>query len=110
LFALNLLIVSAAGYASPGQDLALLALLGAASTYAICSSLLIAVLAGEPRTANIVSGFVLGPVVPLEGLILVTVPGLVAITTCAVVLIAVSFVALLWSMRLLSFERLLGAA
>lgn len=110
LFAINVLIVSAAGYASSAQDLALLALLAGATTYAICSSLLIAVLAGEPRTANIVSGFVLGPVVPFEGLILVGVPGLVAITGCAVALIAVASAALVWSIRLLSFERLLGAA
>lgn len=109
LFAVNVLLVSAFGYASPGQEVVLLLLLVAAVSYAICSSLLVAVLAGEPRAANIVSGLVLGPVVPVEGLILVGVPGLIAVSACAAVLAAGAALALVWSVRLLSFERLLGA-
>ncbi|HZU12924.1 MAG TPA: ABC transporter permease [Chloroflexota bacterium] len=110
LFAVNVLMVSAAGDASPTQDLALFILLLAAISYAVASSLLVATLAGEPRAANIISGLVLGPVVPFEGLILVGIPGLISVGICSAALALAASVALLWSLRLLSFERLFGAA
>jgi hypothetical protein len=66
-------------------------------------------LAGEPRAANIVSGLVLGPVVPVEGLILTTVSGDVAVVLSFVVLAALAALVLLWSLYSASFERLVGA-
>lgn len=110
VFLVNAAIVSLFGYGSAGQEVALGELLLAAVCYSAASGLLIAVLAGEPRAANIVSGLVLGPVVPVEGLILAGVPGVLAITLCAVALILLALGALFWSSRLLSFERLFGAS
>jgi ABC-type transport system involved in multi-copper enzyme maturation permease subunit len=110
VFLLNVAIVSLFGYGSAGQEFALAELLLAAVCYSAASGLLIAVLAGEPRAANIVSGLVLGPVVPVEGLILAGMPGVAAITVCAGALILLALAALLWSSRLLSFERLFGTS
>lgn len=110
IFLLNALIVASFGYNSATQMIALFELLLAAIAYSATSALLIALVAGEPRAANIVSGLVLGPIVPLEGLILTTTPGIGAITICAVGLVILTGGALLWSTRLLSFERLFGAA
>jgi len=45
-------------------------------------------------------------VVPLEGLVLAGVNSYLAIVICAIALFVVACVLLLWSMRLLSFERL----
>ena len=109
LYAGNVLMVSALGYGSGSQALALLELLLAATAYSATSGLFIALVAGEPRAANIVSGLVLGPIVPAEGLILTSVHGEVAITICAAGLISLACGALFWSARLLSFERLSGA-
>lgn len=108
LFAANALIVSAFGYSSPSQVTALAALLLAAIAFSVVSALLIALIAGEPRSANIVSGLILGPVVPLEGVILTAVGTGTAITICAAVLALLTCVAVFFSQRLLSFERLAG--
>jgi hypothetical protein len=69
---------------------------------------LIALVAGEARAANIVSGLLLGPIVPLEGLILTSTKGDIAITICAFGLGVLTCGALFRSIRLLSFERLYG--
>ena len=106
LFALNTLMVSAAGYGAAAQTGALAMLLVGAVFYSTSSALLVAVVAGEARAANIVSGLVLGPVVPVEGLILAGVKSYVAIVAFAVILLAVGCILLSWSLRLLSFERL----
>jgi hypothetical protein len=109
VFLLNVVIVSLFGYATPGQEFALGALLLSAVLYSAGSGLLVALLAGEPRAANIVSGLVLGPVVPVEGLILTTVSGDVAVVLSFVVLAALAALVLLWSLYSASFERLVGA-
>jgi ABC-type Na+ efflux pump permease subunit len=109
LFGLNTLILTAFAYSSPVQTVALSELLLAAISFSVASALLIALLAGEPRSANIVSGLILGPVVPIEGLILASVRGETAITVCAVTLVLLACLFLLFSRRLLSFERLAGA-
>jgi ABC-type transport system involved in multi-copper enzyme maturation permease subunit len=109
LFAANVLLVSAFGYASLAQTVALSALLLSAVAYSAASALLIALLAGEPRAANIVSGLILGPVVPFEGVVLSAVHDVSAIGICAVSLALCTGLALLWSIRLLSFQRLAGA-
>ncbi|HWD62915.1 MAG TPA: ABC transporter permease [Humibacter sp.] len=110
LFLINVLIVNAFGYASPTQTLGLLAILAAAICYSAGSALVIAFVAGEARAANIVSGLLLGPIVPLEGLILGAVHGEVAFTVCAVMLLCLAAGCLTWASRLLSFERLFGTA
>jgi hypothetical protein len=102
-------IVSGFGYASVPQELALAALLLAAVVYSAGSGLLVALLAGEPRAANIVSGLVLGPVVPIEGLILAGIAGDGAILLSFGVLAALALLVLLWSLRSASFERLVGS-
>lgn len=109
VFLLNVLIVSLLGYATPFQEVALAGLLLAAVLYSAGSGLLVALLAGEPRAANIVSGLVLGPIVPVEGLILAGVPGESAIVISFAVLAVLAFLVLLWSLRSASFERLVGA-
>lgn len=108
LFVLNTLMVSAAGYGAVPQTAALAGLLVASVCYSTSSALLVAVVAGEARAANIVSGLVLGPVVPVEGLVLAAVKSYAAIVASASVLLAVACVLLIWSLRLLSFERLAG--
>jgi ABC-2 type transport system permease protein len=110
IFAVNVLIVSAFGYGSVAQAVALGELLLAAIAYSTTSALLVVLIAGEPRAANIVSGLVLGPIVPLEGLILATGTGTAAISTCALGLAVLTCGAFFWATRLLSFERLFGAA
>jgi Cu-processing system permease protein len=108
LFALNVVIVSAFGYGSVSQTAALCELMLAAICYSATSALLIALVAGEARAANIVSGLLLGPIVPLEGLILTSTKGETAITICAFGLGLLTCGALFRSIRLLSFERLYG--
>jgi ABC-type transport system involved in multi-copper enzyme maturation permease subunit len=109
IFAVNSLIVHAFGYGSAAQVAAFAWLMAAAIAYSAVSALFIALVAGEPRAANIVSGLILGPVVPLEGLILIGVPGLRALAICVVILAALTAIGFAWSLRLLSFERLFGA-
>jgi ABC-type transport system involved in multi-copper enzyme maturation permease subunit len=108
LFAVNVVIVSAFGYGSVPQTVALCELMLAAIAYSAGSALLIALVAGEARAANIVSGLLLGPIVPLEGLILTSMKGDIAITICAIALALLTCGALYRSIRLLSFERLYG--
>ncbi len=109
VFLLNVAIVSLFGYATPLQEAALGGLLLAAVLYSAGSGLLVALLAGEPRAANIVSGLVLGPVVPVEGLILTVVPGNGAIILSVAVLGVLAVGVLFWSLSSASFERLVGA-
>lgn len=108
LYAVNVLLVSAFGYASLSQTVALAALLLAAIGYSAASALFIALKAQEPRAANIVSGLVLGPIVPVEGVILTTVHDVTGVAIAALGLALLTGLALLWSTRLLSFERLAG--
>ena len=108
LFAVNVAIVSAFGYGSVSQTAALFQLMLAAIGYSATSALIIALVAGEARAANIVSGLLLGPIVPLEGLILTSTKGDGAISICAVGLAVLAAAALYRSIRLLSFERLYG--
>ncbi len=108
LFALNVVIVSSFGYGSVSQTIALFELMLAAISYSATSALIIALIAGEARAANIVSGLLLGPIVPLEGLILTSTKGDIAVTICAVGLGLLTCGALYRSIRLLSFERLYG--
>lgn len=108
LFAVNVAIVSTFGYGSVPQAVALFELMLAAIAYSATSALIIALVAGEARAANIVSGLLLGPIVPLEGLILTSTKGDVAISICAAGLAALAAAALYRSIRLLSFERLYG--
>src|SRR5205823_475040 len=61
IFALNVVLVAAFGYASASQTIALFELLIAAVCYSAASALIIALVAAEARAANIVSGLVLGP-------------------------------------------------
>jgi hypothetical protein len=110
LFVVHLLIVATFGYGSPGGALSLAVLLLAGIAYSATSALVVALVAGEPRAANIVSGLVLGPVVPAEGLILATVPGEGAVRFCATALACVTAVGLVWASRMLTFERLFGAS
>jgi ABC-type transport system involved in multi-copper enzyme maturation permease subunit len=110
IFLLNVVIVSSTGYATAQQEIALALLLLASICYSASSALLIAVIADEPRAANIVAGLVLGPIVPLEGLVLAAVPGIEAIVISAVCLVLLAIGALFWSTSLLSFERLFGSA
>jgi ABC-type Na+ efflux pump permease subunit len=110
LFAVNVLIVDAAGYASPAQTFGLLQILICAICYSASSALVIAFVAGEARAANIVSGLLLGPIVPIEGLILGGIHGVAAMTVCAAVLLCLAVGCLTWASRLLSFERLFGMA
>lgn len=110
IFLLNVVIVSSTGYATAQQEIALAFLLLASICYSASSALLIAVIADEPRAANIVAGLVLGPIVPLEGLILAAVPGVDAIVISACGLVVLAIGALFWSTSLLSFERLFGSA
>jgi ABC-type Na+ efflux pump permease subunit len=90
LFALNVLMVSAFGYSSVSQTVALVEVLLAAVAYSASSGLL------------------LGPIVPIEGLILTSTRGDLAITACAAGLALLTCGALFWSARVLSFERLFG--
>jgi ABC-type transport system involved in multi-copper enzyme maturation permease subunit len=108
LFAGNVIIVSTFGYGSVSQTIALCELMLAAISYSATSALIIALVAGEARAANIVSGLLLGPIVPLEGLILTSVKGDAAITISAAGLALLTCAALYRSIQLLSFERLYG--
>lgn len=108
LFGLNVLIVSTLGYGSLSQTVALFELMLAAISYSAGSALIIALVAGEARAANIVSGLLLGPIVPLEGLILTSTKGDIAISICAAGLALLTAGALYRSARMLSFERLYG--
>ena len=108
LFAINVAIVSVFGYGSVSQTIALCELMVAAISYSATSALIIALVAGEARAANIVSGLLLGPIVPLEGLILTSTKGDIAMTICAAGLALLTCGALYRSIRLLSFERLYG--
>lgn len=110
LFLLNALIVGLYGYGSPSQTAGLAELMLASIAYSASSALLVVLIAGEPRAANIVSGLVLGPVIPVEGVILTAVGGEGAIAFCAAALALLAATLLLWSSRLLSFERLFGAS
>lgn len=108
LFAINVVIVSVFGYGSVSQTGALFELMLAAISYSATSALIIALVAGEARAANIVSGLLLGPIVPLEGLILTSTKGDIAITISAIGLAFLAAAALYRSITLLSFERLYG--
>lgn len=108
LFAINVLIVNAFGYSSPSQTMVLVELMLGAIAYSATSALLITLLAGEARAANIISGLVLGPIVPVEGLVLSGVNGEAGIVVCAIGLAVLTLLSLRWSMRRLSFERLFG--
>ncbi|GAC1325623.1 MAG: hypothetical protein NVS2B16_29770 [Chloroflexota bacterium] len=109
LFVLNQAILAVFGYGSPPQTTALAGLLVAGIAYSSAGALLIALIAGEPRAANIVSGLVMGPVVPFEGLILSAMHGVTGISACASVLVVLTVGAIFWSTRMLSWERLAGA-
>lgn len=108
LFAANTAIVTSLGYGSPTQTLALTQLLLASIAYSAVSALLVALVAGEARAANIVSGLVLGPIIPVLGAILASVPGVAAISIAAAGLALLSVLILSWCLRLISFERLFG--
>ena len=108
LFAANVVIVSSLGYGSFSQTVALAELLLASIAYSAVSALLVALVAGEARAANIVSGLVLGPIVPVLGAILAGVPGQIAFSIAAAGLAVLSLLFLLWCLRLISFERLFG--
>jgi ABC-type transport system involved in multi-copper enzyme maturation permease subunit len=108
LFIINVLIVNAFGYASPEQTLGLVEIMLCAICYSAASALVIAFVAGEARAANIVSGLLLGPIVPFEGLILGGIHGVVAMSVCALMLLCLAALCLTWASRLLSFERLFG--
>jgi ABC-type transport system involved in multi-copper enzyme maturation permease subunit len=110
LFAVNVLIVHAFGYASFTQTVGLLEIMLCAICYSAASALIIAFVAGEARAANIVSGLLLGPIVPLEGVILGTIKSEVALSVCAGLLLFLAASCLTWAARLLSFERLFGTA
>jgi ABC-type Na+ efflux pump permease subunit len=110
LFAINVLIVHAFGYASFTQTVGLLEIMLCAICYSAASALVIAFVAGEARAANIVSGLLLGPIVPLEGVILGSIKGEIALSVCAGLLLFLATCCLTWAARLLSFERLFGTA
>jgi ABC-type Na+ efflux pump permease subunit len=108
LFCVNVVLVSACGYGGVSQTLALLEVVFGAIGYSTSSALLIALVAGEARAANIVSGLLLGPIIPLEGLVLTSVSGTAAISVCAIGLAVLTCGAMAKSVRSLSFERLFG--
>jgi ABC-type transport system involved in multi-copper enzyme maturation permease subunit len=110
LFALNVVIVHLFGYASFTQTVGLFEIMLCAICYSAASALVIAFVAGEARAANIVSGLLLGPIVPLEGLILGGIKSEIALSICALLLLCLTAFCLTWSIRLLSFERLFGTA
>lgn len=110
LFLLNALIVSLTGYGSWVEEIALAEILLASVAYSATTALFIAVASGDARAASIMSGLILGPVVPLEGVILASIPGAAGISVCAIGLLVAGIAALAWSMSRLSFERLFGTA
>lgn len=110
LFALNVVIVRLFGYASFTQTAGLFEIMLCAICYSAASALVIAFVAGEARAANIVSGLLLGPIVPLEGLILGGIKSEIALSVCALLLLCLTAFCLTWAIRLLSFERLFGTA
>jgi len=107
LFLIDAAVATRLKLVSGADLLAMGVLLVAALTYSTAGALAVGLLAGDFRTANNVSGAVIGPLVLAAlGLILVMPPGL-APWTMAAMLLALAAIVLVVALRWVTVERLL---
>ena len=107
LFLIDAVVATTLGFTGPGDLVAMAALLVAGLGYSTAASLLVALLAGDFRTANNVSGLMIGPLIVVAlGLALALPPG-TAPWALAALLLALAGLALLVALRLVTVERLL---
>ena len=107
LFAVNCLVALRLRMMDPGDAAAILALLAAAVTYSTTASVVVSIIAGDFRTANNVSGTMMGPLLMLSLALLITLPPRVAPLVVAALLLTLSALAAVAARRWLSVERLL---
>lgn len=108
LFVIDAVLILALGIATIGYVLALLLLLICTLAYSTAGALLISLLARDFRTANNISGILIGPVILISMPILLFVPGTILAVLSLTSLYALAALAItLISLRVVTFERLL---
>jgi ABC-2 type transport system permease protein len=107
MFAFDAIVLSFLGALQPGDTAALFVMLFAALTYAVGEALLLALLARDLRTAQNLNGALLVPGVAVTTAILFGVPPELRMATLTLVYLLGAGVAILVSLRWLTFERYL---
>ncbi len=108
LFAIDAVVLLALGIATPGYVGLLLLVLLASIAYSVAVALLLALLARDLRTANYLNGAMLGPLIPVVVAVLGAVPGDWGLVAVSALLLLAGGVALVISLRWLTFERYLA--
>lgn len=109
LYAVDVVVMLRTGVGTPALALALWVLLVCALAFSTCGALLISLLAEDFRTANNLTGLLVGPTV-LVGLgVAFAATGAVASSLGLAAVLAVAAAACLWrALRVVTFERLLS--
>ena len=107
LLLFDLLILLYLAIVTPAQAFAVLAVLLAAELCSIALALLVALLAGDFRTANNLNGVTIGPALLLVSAVLFGAPAGLRIPLLILLLLLVAGVAILIALRWLTFERYL---
>ncbi len=108
LFAVDAVALLALGLASPGDVLGLLWLLLSALAYSTASALVTALLCGDYRTANNLSGLLFGPLILVTMGTLILLPGGVGPLVLGALFTALAALMVFLALRRLTFERLIG--
>jgi len=109
LFAIDAAVIVALGIAAASYVVALLLLLLCSLAYAIAVALLLGLLARDFRTANNLSGALIGPTILLGLFALLAIPGTItAVLALAALFALAAVVVTIVSLRVVTFERLLS--
>ncbi len=108
LFALDMAVLFAVGYGSPGYTLIMLLVLLSALTCAVGVALLLALLSRDFRTANNLNGAMLGPLIMAVMAVAFAVPGELRFVALIATLLIMAAGTLFVGLRWLTFERYLG--
>ncbi|MGH2354018.1 MAG: ABC transporter permease [Chloroflexota bacterium] len=107
LFAVDCLLALRLRLLTPANAATLLALLLAALTYSTAAALVVGLVAGDFRTANNVSGAMIGPLILLAVACLILLPPGIAPLLLAALLLGLAGIAVVAALRWLTVERLL---
>jgi len=107
IFVVDAILVLTLGIGSVGYVFTLLLLLMTTLSYSTASALLISLLARDFRTANNLTGALIAPTVFLTLGILAAVPGTFAVLVLAAIFALAAAAAVVISLRVVTFERLL---
>jgi len=108
LFVIDMVVLVAWNLIGPLYIVLLLMLLVAALACSVGVALLLALLAGDYRTANNLNGALLGPLILITAATLFLIAGPVRYVLLAVVLAGIGLMAVLAGLRWLTFERYLS--